>query len=501
MTSQILSSGPSVVTRKTRILSNISEFLTTQAYIDLKLISGDKVYLAHRVHLASVCSWFATELAKPENALSPASSDVLELTLPENRDNSFGLFLDVIYTGRAQITVDNIAPLLHTALFYGAPSYVEMFRFFLDTFSQERDLLNIFQRLDRLGLSTEALRFVPKLARGLTDLLASPGKAAFTLEDLYNSISPIVFAAILKSPEFVVAVPDRDDLLARLTDDYYDAFVKSGRTLSDSDRVALGSTIDWGNEDNLAIIRPLFARHKCEWLPADTSLTLLNAVLKARTITLRNARRATSSIKGTTSRWFIAGWLHTVRTAVVLRQPRFKLLNFISTLGQVVPPIDPAKYGFVNVSSRGQILGPLYGPCQIFQPGRYFLGFASTTDVPSVEIDFLNARVEAEKITWNTDIKPPVRKTPSYKCPPPAPKPTKYKVAVKWGIGKLASLLESSDSALENIQATATVVSIGFPEVGVISPAVIPKDERGPFPPLNPVARLESIELEGSFVA
>jgi hypothetical protein len=213
--------------------------------------------------------------------------------LPENPGGCFTDFLEFIYTGETTITTQTIAKLLKIAVFYGAASYVSIFRFFLREHATHAGLLPLVSQHDTLGLFEEIAFFVPELAKRVAAHAGGSPSPLFIPMDLYCAVSPPVFAVILRAPEFLPPGADRSEAIARMTDDYADM----RHSLSESDRRCLAGTFAWLTGGNQAVVRSLFARHHYDWLPAEIA-----GVLQSRTLATFAAGRRVALFRHRVSR-------------------------------------------------------------------------------------------------------------------------------------------------------------------------------------------------------
>jgi hypothetical protein len=482
------------VTRFKRVTSHFDEFRKANGFVDLVLTSGSETYPAHRIYLASSCTWFATELSKPENALPPDFSDPLKLALPFNPEGRFGQFLEFLYTGKAVVPAAHLPELLAISLYYQATAYVEMFRFFLHQQADQPNLLARIAALDRLGIADEAAFSVPHLAEGLAKLLSGAADPPFQLSEVYAAIPPQLLAAILNHKQLAEFRKDSTALIS-LLDDYYAVCVHAGRVLTQAQREALASTHNWADAEALVVNRSLFAEHACEWLPAELSTELQSAVLKQRRATLANFQKEIGTIGPSVSQWYVAAWVRKLRSAqAARRRPHQDVIEFMSTIGGLVKPIDPHRYGFLKVEGFGNPLGALYSAEKIFEPDRYFLALASPREVPAVAVDFYNTRLGLFTVKWDTSVPKKTRNTPAFKCPDPAPKPTDYRVQITWGSQPGASVVtDATTYEVVNPQNAATSrVTISFPAVTLTKQG---QQEKA----TSPIARLQSVEFDATF--
>jgi hypothetical protein len=135
--------------------------------------------------------------------------------LPENPGGYFADFLEFIYTAEMMITSQTIAKLLKIAVFYGAASYVSIFRFFLREHATHAGLPPLTSQQNTLGLFEEIAFFVPELAKGGAVHAGGSPSPLFTPTDLNCAVSLPVFAVILRAPEFLPPVADRSEAIAR----------------------------------------------------------------------------------------------------------------------------------------------------------------------------------------------------------------------------------------------------------------------------------------------
>jgi hypothetical protein len=383
-----------------RLESRLDSYRHQGLFNDVVLVSGDQQYPCQRILLSRYCRWF--ERAFLENGL-PADGPLV-LPVPVNPNGILSQFIALLYVGECEISLQTLPPLLKMAVFYESDILCSVFRYFVQQATQDRTLLQLAREFYRLDLAEDAVKLAPQLAPHFARLL-NPTKEQqiFTFEELCESVSPKLFAAILKEP--ILKSEAREwispDRLVGLIDRYV-----GGRVFDDlEDLEALASVVAWTEPDSFLHL----VKHRCDWLPPHFARPLLSEVLTRRKRTLvsfeREAQRAAASV----SRWYPFAWLATLRDARPSRQsPTVSILEFVSTLGGATRPFNPRPFGFVTVFQSVEAIAPEFEADGIFDETRYFMALPNGDTAPLIGLDFgRTTRFVIEELRINTGV--PVR--------------------------------------------------------------------------------------------
>jgi hypothetical protein len=292
------------------------------------------------------------------------------------------------------------------SVFYESDILSQVFRYFVDQATQDRTLLQLSREFHRLNLAEDAVKLAPRIAPHFLRLL-KPTKDAplFTFSELYDSVSPKLFAAILDHPLLKIEArqiltPDR---LVGLTDEYVGT-----RVFSDpEDCEALASVVSWTESDSFLHL----VRHKCDWLPSKYSKPLFSEILSRRMRTLGWLLNDAQKSAPIVSRWYAFAWLSTIRDARSARNsPTVSIVEFISTLGGLTRPFNPRPFGLVNVFQSVEALAPEFESDGLFDTTKYFMAMPQGNKKTLVGLDFgRETRFRIERLRINTEC--PIRMT------------------------------------------------------------------------------------------
>jgi hypothetical protein len=383
-----------------RICSQFNDFLAKKGLAPDFEIVGEGItepLPAHRILVASACTWFSDELSKPANQISPANPTKLpQIRLPENPDRLFRDFLEILYTGKVTVEDSNILGLLKIASFYGAPKYRDIFRHFLHVSLDRvqahipavyRTLVDFARKLVEWDLEDDGVLLAPILASGPPlALTSSPERAT-----LFSALSPRIFAELLTyAPYPTWPVNDLMQLIEQYLYEEQQGKPVLRYQLSPTEKASLAKLIDWGASDDFR----LFGKFHCGWVPDDIAAPRLAALLEKRDVVLNKIARSTKTIPQI-SPWYIATGLCACGSGTVTRAFNVPIFRFIRTLGMSGEGINPLQWRLLKVSSTGTSVEvkkpgagndaarvPLFPPENLFSRDKYFLAYRKEKCAP-----------------------------------------------------------------------------------------------------------------------
>jgi hypothetical protein len=303
------------------------------------------------------------------------------------------------------------------------------------------------------------------------------------LEELFESVSPRLFAAIMSDPQLSEGAAElKDDDKVRLTDNY----ASRKGVLTEDGREALAKVVDWDSDTAFFHL----VKHPCDWVAARCSRGLYARILRNRRASLGRFETELQNGARTVARWYPFAWLQLISDAGVRKvSPTVKLVSLVSTLGGLVKAIDPCAFGFVNLFYSVEPFAKQFAPANVFVPGKYFMATAEGAVKPMIGIDFGAAAFEVESVSVDAQAQPKGDKHP----PKPVPAQVIFKaarsvqgcyrqndhaaVAVKLKKGQ-------SDGQLLQLPGQFSVIAVEFLE----------SNTNG-----SDLARLVSFEVEGHF--
>ena len=324
-----------------RQLSNLKKFRDEGHFNDCCLISGDAKYYSNRLFLAKYSGYFRKYFIEHPAKLG----DVTEVSLPENPENKFGDFLNLLYDQCSTITVKELPCLLKIADFYDFLDMKYMLHEFCFEQSNQHTLLYFVEKFLEFDLQEYAISLAPDISVHIENIIKRSESEEFTIQQIYQASSPKVFAASINSIKDSSITPiQKVELL-----DNFVAFKKI--ELTDEEREALASPVVWDlNEDPAAFLHLL--KFPCDWLPSHISRPLLKKILDNRLKIVRDFKKEISKSQDASkvvSRWYPFAWAQEISNSIYFEgTPEINAIEFIRTFGGSAKPINPMKYGLVS---------------------------------------------------------------------------------------------------------------------------------------------------------
>lgn len=422
-----------------RLGFQFDDFRHSSQFTDCRLVSGDVKIPCQRIVLAKVSNWFDKYF---EEHPITKYGDVCEIEVPVNPKNILEQFINLIYTNYADVTILNLPLLLKMSVFYDCPTITKALQILYHDATNDDTVLYLAKEFISLGLIEDARSLAPSIAMHLKRIHNNEKELRFSIEDLFDSLSPPVFAAVInqdllkQNGEKELPFTDEDKVR------YIDSFVLyHGKEITDEEeKEALASPIDWTSPSAYQFL----ARHKCDWLPAKIARPLINRIIKNRQALQKYLERGVKKASPEVSRWYIYSWAQSCRNASYEREdPEVNVVDFIRTLGGTTDPIDPVRYGFIDAfctpcdkkTLEGKPLTSNFSPSNVLLTDNqlYFMAQKEGEVYPGVGIDLGDlARFTPKKIMLNTRIEPrPYTSTRPYN-----PKPYTKSFSFKLGQNK-----------------------------------------------------------------
>lgn len=337
-----------MIQSKTFIHSSFDNFRKSGQFIDCNLIASGEKYPAHRILLAQHSNWFRRYFEEHPCA----RGQVIDIQIPIDTGDRFTDFLDLLYNGKAVITHQNIPLLLKLTDFFEVTSLNTIMKKFCMLAVNDTTLLPLVKEFIRLDLIKDAMNLSGYMARKLKDALNGKKDKAFSIKKFYNAVSPKVLASVLN-----------DEVLRSLSDSkkvkLIDNYVGDKELTDPSDCEALASCIDWKQENS----KYHLVNNRCEWLPPEISFDLYKKLLMFRKGTVLKLKKSVKEIDDNKdiSRWYLFSWASKIHDSTLLKDdnPECEVVSFIRTVGGMISPIDPHKYGLIQTF---QTDNPVYTP-------------------------------------------------------------------------------------------------------------------------------------------
>lgn len=392
-----------------RIANKLSQFIHEKSMCDACVIAGGKKYPVIKILLASRCKWFERKFSECQDQKYPT------IEAPMNPDDNFGLFLEMMVTGKGDITLEKLPSLIKMATFYESEMYITMFRYFLgqQCFTDQATLLSVIENLVSLDLERDAIFLAPKLSNNFIALLNGSTSCPFTWVDVLKKTSPMVFVRLMTDALEVKELEEMEKV--KLIEEFasYHTIMKT------EEKEALASLINW---DGVMDYRYLNT-YDCDWVPDQIARKILSNIITMRRRVIASAGKDIKNIKkDKVSRWFTFTWCQAIRDCQITRgRPKNRILDFISTLGGNAMRFDPIAYGMLSGTGNSFCLDG-YGLSNLFKTNRYYMAIPAN-DRASVTIDLRDATVQVQSIEIDTSV-PSVLHGRQYIPHSPVPSPS-----------------------------------------------------------------------------
>lgn len=365
----------------------------------IQMKSG-KQFRCNRIFLAKNSKVFYKYfLDHPKTKNEFLVDNVIVFEVSDIDDNSMEDFLNMLYHNYIKLTVYNIPKLLKIASSYQFTEITPILRsFYLDAANDET-LLYLAKEFIQNGLESEAKCLSPLIATHLIRIEQHDATEKFKCDDIYNALSPSIFSAVLIERNKLQSnkkIPSRQGTQLYLYNYgpfsnevtsicYIEDYVKLKglKTLTSQDKEDLASVIDWSNPISYIYL----TEYPCDWLPAKYARPLISIILKKRVLRLRDLSKEIKKSSGTTSRWFLISSLRSIQKGGQYKEP-LPAIELIRTLGGLVPPFDPVKYGLLNIKSSKPLIRT--NPPEnsfIRDPHSYFISKTEGSTMPYIEFD------------------------------------------------------------------------------------------------------------------
>jgi hypothetical protein len=365
----------------------------------------------------------------------------------------------------------------------------QVFRYFVQQATHDRTLLQLARDFHRLRLAEDAVKLAPQIAPHFVRLL-KPAKdpSLFTFSELYEAVSPKLFAAILKDPFLKSETKGliTADRLVGLIDDYV-----GDRVFEDpTDLEALASVVSWTESDSFQHS----VRHRCNWLPAKYGRPLFSEVVTRRRRTSLFLAKEAQAAGPLLSRWYAFAWLSTIRDARSVRSsPTVPIVQFISTLGGLAKPFNPRPYGFVNIFQSVEAISPEFESDGLFDRDKYFMALPNKGVAPLVGFDFgatTRFAIETVKIDTECPLRPTVPRAPRSR------KPTAIQA-----VFKIANSVDGCCGRGEHVEHVVAFQNGKYAEMFPVNDpcSVVAIEFSTPNSKGSPIARLYDLDFDGYF--
>lgn len=343
---------------------NFNRYRLNNIFIDCFLKSKDEIYPCHRIILASKSRYFF------EYFKLHAESEV---NLPIDPQNFFTDVLDFLYTGNIQLNSKNIALACKISEYYQIDCLEKLIQQQFSNILSFNNSLKISKSLRDNDVHSKDDQITQVI---LNNFIKNKIE---NIKQVYSSISPNVLAKILAHFKDTIA----DELKIDLIEDYL--LNQSSIILSEKDKEALSSTINWGNPNSYKYI----LHYQCDWVPSKIIRPIINQILDLRRTLIQNVKNDFALASGKVSKFYPLLRVCEIGNPDVEVKNEYDITHFLSTIGGMVKPFNIFQYGFIQIQNSNFI--PEFYPHFIFDQNddqHYFLSIGNDNDHPYLAFSF-----------------------------------------------------------------------------------------------------------------
>lgn len=392
---------------KHNVPDNFNLSKTKGYFMDVRLHDGDEIIQAQSLFLAINFEWFNSKLSELFSQRKDSSQLIYDIDLPLNPDKAFQKLHNAFYSRSLMIEIENSAKLLQVAKFYGASSFIDPIKDFIEKSTNVENVLSIVQSLSLHGSADFAAKICSKfIAQFIHDIVFSnPIRKYNNLDIIFEHLpDATVLAAALKDEifdepseerktEFLKQQQEKRKMMRRLRHEnslnvitdiqkihLIDKYVGE-RHLNDNEREALATTINWDAEDTFSYL----VNYNCDWVPARISRKLYQKILSSRRQTAHAMNNIIEENKSKYSGWRIFNWLNEeFYSKAATEDSCVHLFQFISTIGGQSSILDNNLFQFIKFTSTGY---PIFDTQNIMVDNNTYYCSMSTKDSLSLIID------------------------------------------------------------------------------------------------------------------
>jgi len=332
---------------------------------------GNTVKNCHRLVLSRFSSWFRKAFMSKSD-----QCELAEIVLPVNPNEIMTDIIDCLYNGKILVSQTKIASLCYCAKFYDMKIFLMI---------GKSQFLKVLSLSNAIFLTTEMLSFnLEELAVLISPLFANEmikfftkGESYFSLKEIFSTVSPKMFSAILKSEVFnQISYEKKVDLI--------DQYVGGREIAGKEDQEALASVINWEEEDS----HRYFVQYCCDWVPASLSRTFYSKILTIRRNIYNNMVSVLPTNKEDLDHWIPYSWIHYISEAKDFDgQPIVNAVSFLSDFGISKTKINPERFSFLLTDSS-KPLSSNYSLASFLMGDSYFLSKTDSESIPYISLEF-----------------------------------------------------------------------------------------------------------------
>lgn len=343
---------------------NFNYYRLNHLFIDCSLKSNDQIYPCHRIILALKSQYFY------EYFKSKSES---EIELPINPNNFFNEILTYLYTGDIHLNSKNIAIACKFSEFYKIDCLDKLIQHQFRNILSLKNCLKISKSLRANGVHSKDDQISEII---LNDFLMNK---IDDIKQIFSSISPNVLSKILI--KFKNAI--KDDQKVSLIEEYL--ISQESSDLSEKEKEALASVIDWSNPDSYKYI----INYKCDWVPSKIIKPKINQILDLRKTLIEKVDNDFKLVSEDVSKFYPLFHICEIGNSDINEKTNHDITHFLSTIGGIAKEFNIFKYGLIDLKALNYL--PDFTPQFIFDQDdidHYFLSIGNDQDHPSLSFSF-----------------------------------------------------------------------------------------------------------------
>lgn len=336
------------------------EFLLNNQLTDCILKDGNNIFHAHRLILSQRSEWFKKYFKD-----HPQNGNDCQVLLPFNNQNVIKNIIDFIYNQVIKVNFGNIMSIIKAADVYGIEDLKKHALSYLKielTKLTDHSFLKIVKEFVDYDLDNIFIQQADSIERLSSLLLNSDVRQ---MNNIFNSISPVILARILKTQKFKDPKQkiDRLTMIDNFTNFYIQKKVEQNTSknkysiLTQEEKSAFENVFTWGENDYIR-----FLRYKCDWVTDSTSRRNINTVINNRRTMISNLASEitkSSNSKLETCNWYPFVWISAVSNCNLTdSSPHVNIISLLNTLDGFIDnqkAINPGKYNLIKIDSSPEL--------------------------------------------------------------------------------------------------------------------------------------------------
>ncbi|OHT10933.1 hypothetical protein TRFO_19622 [Tritrichomonas foetus] len=378
------------------------DYWKRKIFIDCHIITGHDTIPCHRLILAKNSRYFFQIICSNDK-------EVKEIEIKFDPGNNLKHVIEYLYSGTIEINQNNLIQFAAIAYYYQIESLISIVDLSLIQFMKKENAIYFLKQCKKLNFN----KFNQKFADFFIDVIncmnneekqeTEHGNSSLLYNlNILNSKKELKIQNIIKYADselvslLLNGLPEMpiEEKISTL-----DLFASYQTSLDSTDQEFLTKVIDFTDENSYKF----FIKFKCDWVTNEIQRSMISTILTRRrehikyyennlenpNLSIQNSNQFPIQTQDQTlpiGRWSAFAKLTKI-FYVDEGCEQFDMIEFIRTLGGSIHPINPVKFGFLNIFHT-RPLANIFGGMQIFEEKRYFASNKINSVFPSIEFTF-----------------------------------------------------------------------------------------------------------------